>query len=98
MLSIIHNIINEGVINNKSSLKIINNEIIDEITIILNSIPIYIYNKINKQKNNIKLISIHKNDILFILNDDIKIYLTNIVEKINKINIYNIQIYLDKYL
>ena len=92
MLSIIHNIINEGVINNKSSLKIINNEIIDEITIILNSIPIYIYNKINKQKNNIKLISIHKNDILFILNDDIKIYLTNIVEKINKINIYNIQI------
>ena len=58
MLSIIHNIINEGVINNKSSLKIINNEIIDEITIILNSIPIYIYNKINKQKNNIKLIFI----------------------------------------
>ena len=91
MLSIIYNIINEGVINNKSSLKIINNEKIEEITIILNYLPIYVYEKINKKHNNIKLLSI-KNDVLFTLNDTIKILLTNTVETINKINIKNIQI------
>ena len=92
MLSIIYDIIKEGIINNKSSLKIINNEPINEITIITNNLPIFVYEKIDKQKYSIKLLSIKKNDVLFSLNDNIIIILTNIIEKIHKINIYNIQI------
>ena len=92
MLSIIYDIIKEGIINNKSSLKIINNETINEITIITNNLPILVYNKIDKQKYSIKLLLIKENDVLFSLNDNIIIILTNIIEKIHKINIYNIQI------
>ena len=68
MLSIINDIIKEGTIDNISSMKILNNEIINEIRIITNNNPLLIYNKMNIVKYDLQIVSITTNTIIFTIN------------------------------
>ena len=92
MLSIINDIIKEGTIDNISSIKILNNQIIDEIRIITNENPLLIYNKMNILRYDLQIVSISTNTIIFTINKIYTITLTNKNDDLKKININNIQI------
>jgi hypothetical protein len=92
MISFVYEIIKEGIIDNNSSIKILNNDTFNQIRIIVKQFPILIYNEINDKIYNKKILSFDINNITFIINDIYTIILTNKNDIKYKINVKNIQI------
>ena len=92
MISFVYEIIKDGIIDNNSSIKILNDDTFNQIRIIVKEFPILIYNEINDKIYHKKILSFTINSITFIINNIYTITLTNKNDIKHKINVKNIQI------